>query len=160
MSVRRVAKRVLTAVSLTVLVAVAPPVAAHAAPGTTQLKGLLVPDTSGVCTDHSASFGTYVVSGTLAGCWYIDTFDVQHESHAGGFVASGTETFVGCLGARCGRFFTTYTFTARYIGEIEAHGRCHHPIVGGEGGFENVSGVINMHDLPNGSSTFRGHLTD
>jgi hypothetical protein len=156
MSIRRIATRVLTAASLTVFIAFAPLATAHAAPGTAQVEGLLVPDQSGVC---HASLGTYVVSGSLEGCWYTDTFVVEHESHAGGFLASGTETFVGCLGARCGRLFTTFTFTAKYVGDIEVHGRCHHPIVGGDGDFAHASGVINMHDLPNGCATYKGHLT-
>ena len=159
MSIRRIATRVLTAASLTVLIAFAPLATAHAAPGSTKVEGLLVPDQSGVCHDDAASVGTYTVSGTLEGCWYIDTFVVHHESHAGGFVASGTEQFVGCLGTRCGRFFTTYTFTARYVNGVEVHGRCNHPITGGEDGFANVSGMINMHDMPNGCATYKGHLT-
>ena len=121
-------------------------------------QGLLVPDQSGVChtprrwaPTSSPAASTAVGTPTPSSC--------EHESHAGGFVASGTETFVGCLGTRCGRFFTTYTFTAKYVGDIEVHGRCHHPIVGGEGDFADVSGVINMHDLPNGCATYKGHLT-
>ena len=158
MSIRRIATRVLTAASLALVVAFAPAATAHAAPGGTQVAGLLVPDESGVCTGDPASLGTYVVSGDLEGCWYTDTFVVEHESHAGGFLASGTEQFVGCLGSRCGRIFTTFTFTAKYIGDIEAHGRCHHPIVGGDGDFAHTTGLINMHDLPNGCATYTGHL--
>ena len=125
---------------------------------TTQVEGLLEPDADGSCTDNPASVATYDVSGSLVGCWYVDTFVVNHESNAGGFVATGTETFVGCLGSACGRLFTTYTFTARYAGDVELHGRCHHPIVGGDGDFEGVTGVLAMKDLPNGCAAYRGHL--
>src|SRR6478736_2795502 len=159
MSIRRIAIRSLAAASISMLAIVGPAAAVHAQPGSTQIAGLLVPDTAGTCHDDPASLGTYVVSGSLDGCWYTDTAVYKNQSHAGGFVATGTEHFVGCLGARCGQFSTTYTFTAKFTGDIEDHGRCHHPITGGEGDFAGVTGVINMHDLPNGCATYKGHLT-
>lgn len=153
-SVRRLG---LVVAAMTVLALAAGPVAAG---GVTQVDGLQVPDTEGVC-DSPSPFGTYVVTGDLTGCWYIDTFEIANESAAGGLVASGTETFVGCLGStRCGRFFTEFTFTAKFVDGIETHGRCHHPIVGGEGGFAGVRGVIQMHDLPNGCAVYNGHLSN
>jgi hypothetical protein len=128
--------------------------------GTTQVAGLLEPDQDGSCTANpSAAGGAYDVSGSLVGCWYVDTFTVDHESHVGGFVAHGTETFDGCLGSTCGHIFTTYTFTAKFDGDTEAHGRCHHPISEGDGGFAGVSGVIEMKDLPNGCAAYKGHVT-
>ena len=128
--------------------------------GTTQVSGLLEPDRDATCTEHpNPEGGAWDVSGSLVGCWYVDTYVVENESHAGGFVASGTETFSGCLGSTCGHIFTTYKFTAKYEGDTETHGRCHHPIVGGDGGFSDASGVIEMKDLPNGCSTYKGHIT-
>src|SRR5262245_11637486 len=59
---------------------------------TTQVDGLLEPDADGSCTDNPASAGTYDVSGSLVGCWSVDTFVVNHESNAAGLVASGNET--------------------------------------------------------------------
>ena len=124
--------------------------------GTTQVAGLMEPDTSGSCPD-TALFA-YVVSGTLKGCWYVDRLDFDHTSAAGGFVASGTEHFVGSLGDLEGSFNTTYTFTAKFAGDTEVHGRCHHPIIGGDGDFAGITGVIDMHDLPNGCAEYQGHL--
>ena len=78
--------------------------------------------------------------GDLVGCWYTDEFNVVQENRGGGFKASGTEHFDGCLDANhdgCsndekGVFRTTFAFTAKFAptGD-EIHGRCHHPIVGG-----------------------------
>jgi hypothetical protein len=128
--------------------------------GTTQVSGLLAPDRDGSCTEHpNPEGGAWDVTGALVGCWYVDTFVVDHQSNGGGIVASGTETFSGCLGATCGHFFTAYKFTATYEGDTETHGRCHHPITGGDGGFSGASGVIAMKDLPNGCSTYAGHVT-
>jgi hypothetical protein len=127
--------------------------------GTTQVSGLLEPDLDASCTDHPSAVASYDVSGSLVGCWYVDTFVVEHASNGGGSVSTGTETFVGCLGSSCGRFFTTYKFTSKYEGDTEVHGRCHHPIVGGDGAFTGASGVIEMKDLPNGCAAYKGHLT-
>lgn len=157
--------RRLSALALAVLLtfaaaASAAAVSAAAAPGTTQVSGLMVPDGQGACTGDPGAQIAYVVSGTLSGCWYGDTIVFEHSSAAGGFLASGTEQFQGCLGAdRCGVFYTTFTFTAKYVGDVEVHGRCHHPIVGGSGGFAGASGVINMHDLPDGCSLYAGHVS-
>jgi hypothetical protein len=157
MNLRRTALRTLATAGLTTALAAAPTSAALAA-GATQVSGLMSPDTAGACTAHPAAAAAYVVTGSLVGCWYVDTFDVEHESAAGGFVASGTETFDGCLGSRCGTFSTTYTFTARVVDGVEKHGRCHHPVVGGTEGFAGASGEITMKDLPDGCSTYRGTL--
>src|SRR5437870_3556341 len=83
--------------------------------GVTQVSGLLTPDTAGVCTELPNAFGPpAVVSGSLVGCWYIDTADKMRSNPGGGFYASGTETFSGCLGSACGHLFTTFTFTAKF----------------------------------------------
>lgn len=159
MFIRTLARRALAAAGIAALVTVASGAAASADQGATTVEGLMVPAQSAQCADDASAFASYVVSGTLIGCWYVDTFDIDHTSHAGGFVSSGTEQFVGCLGSTCGRFFTTYTFTAKFDSNgVEQHGRCHHPIVGGEGGFAGASGNIEMHDLPNGCSTYVGQI--
>jgi len=138
-------------------------VAAIAAPvsagSQTKVTGLLTPDTGNVCIDEPASLGTYTVSGTLSGCWYIIEWNVQNETPSGEFQASGTERFVGWLGSRQGEFRTSYTYTYKIVGGALVHGRCHHPITGGTGGFATVSGVLQMHDLPNGCSTYTGQLS-
>jgi hypothetical protein len=101
---------------------------------------------AGTCAD-----GGYQMTGSLAGCWWIDTFETKSDPDKSNFRASGTEHFTGCLGSTCGTFFTTYTFTAKTDGpwptSAEIHGRCHHPITGGTGGFAGVSGVISFHDV-------------
>jgi len=157
---RRAPNRILAALAVVVFgLAASVGTAAAGDRGTTQVAGLLEPDQDASCTANAGAAATYDVSGDLVGCWYVDTFVVDHSSSAGGFVAHGTETFDGCLGGRCGHFFTTYTFTAKYEGDVEAHGRCHHPIVGGDGAFAGAGGVIEMKDLPNGCATYRGHVT-
>ena len=131
---------------------------ASAGNGVTRVAGLLEPDTSAQCTAVDNQ-GAYVATGSLVGCWYVTTFENVRTNPGGGFYADGTETFVGCLGDACGQFFTTYTFTAKYAGDTELHGRCHHPIIGGTGDFAGVSGVINMHDLPNGCVAYQGGIS-
>ena len=139
-----------------VLIGAAPAVAGN---GVTHVAGLLTPDTAAVCAGDPGNQGAYVASGTLDGCWYVDTFANIRTTPGGGFYADGTETFVGCLNSDCGRLFTTFSFTAKYDGASEVHGRCHHPIVGGDGDFAGATGVINMHDLPNGCSVYKGTLS-
>ena len=157
MNVRRTAARAFATTGLATAVAVLPATAALAS-GATQLEGLMAPDTAATCTAHPGAAAAFVVTGSLVGCWYVDTFEVDHASAAGGFLARGTETFDGCLGGRCGRLFTTYTFTARVVDGVETHGRCHHPVVGGTDGFAGATGEITMKDLPDGCSTYRGTI--
>jgi hypothetical protein len=146
----------LSLATLLVVAVAASPVAARSV---TQVAGLLTPDTASVCRDDAASVATYTVTGTLTGCWYIDEWTIHNETPSGAIRASGTEQFIGCLDARCGRFWTTYTFTYKVVDGVEDHGRCHHPIVGGDGDFAGVTGVIQMHDLPNGCAVYNGHLS-
>jgi hypothetical protein len=120
---------------------------------------MLVPDTAGVCVDPVASVATYTVTGDLSGCWYIEEWTIVGETPSGALRASGTEVFVGWLGTRYGSFWTEYTYTYKVVDNIVVHGRCHHPIVGGDGGFEGVRGVLQMHDLPNGCAIYSGHLS-
>jgi len=146
----------LTIASLLVSALAASPVAAG---GQTQVDGMLIPDTAGVCVDEVVSVATYTVTGDLSGCWYIEEWTINGETPSGSLRASGTEVFIGWLGARYGSFRTNYTFTYKVVDGVEVHGRCHHPIVDGDGGFEGVKGVIQMHDLPNGCAIYSGHLS-
>ena len=158
MNVRRTAVRGLATAGLATALAVSPATSALASDAATQVSGLLTPDSAASCTAVPGAVAAYVATGSLVGCWYIDTFVVDNESAAGSFVSHGTETFDGCLESRCGQFFTTYTFTARVVDGVEKHGRCHHPVVGGTGGFAGATGEITMKDLPDGCSTYRGTI--
>ena len=91
------------------------------------------------------------MTGSLVGCWVIDTFETTSDPSKSHFRATGTEHFTGCLGSVCGTFFTTYSFTAKTDGPwptaAEVHGRCHHPVIGGTDGFAGASGEISFHDV-------------
>ena len=152
-------RRMGLAMSLATMVALAASSIATAR-SLTQVNGLLTPDTEGVCTEDAASVANYTVTGNLTGCWYIDEWTIRNETPSGAIQAGGTEWFSGCLdGNRCGHFWTTYTFTYKVVDGVETHGRCHHPITGGDDGFAGASGVLQMHDLPNGCAVYNGHLT-
>ena len=62
-------------------------------------------------------------------------------------LAHGREHFTGWLGTRYGTFYTTYTYTARFDGAVELHGRCHHPITGGNGDFAGIRGELSFTDV-------------
>jgi hypothetical protein len=151
-------RRVGLAVGLAATIVAALAAAPVTARSLTQVSGLLTPDTAGVCTEDAASVANYTVTGSLSGCWYIDEWTIRNETPSGAIQASGTELFSGCLGDRCGHFWTKYTFTYKVVDGVETHGRCHHPIQGGDGGFAGVSGALEMHDLPNGCAVYTGHL--
>lgn len=119
-----------------------------------------------------ANSGTYRMAGDLVGCWYTDDFVVTQakDNPGGSFKASGTEHFVGCIdtnrngacgaGEPSGTFNTTFTFTAKLAptGD-EIHGRCHHPIVSGSGGFAGASGVLSFKDIPSeGRFPYHGNI--
>jgi len=89
----------------------------------------------------------YLMTGDLEGCWWIDTFNVKPLPVQGTLLARGEEHFIGTLGGRYGTFTTTYTFTAKFDGATELHGRCHHPITGGTGVFAGARGVLNFTDV-------------
>ena len=112
--------------------------------GTTIVRGVQL--AAGTCPD-----GGYAMTGSLVGCWWIDTFETNSDPDHSTVRATGTEHFKGCLGSTCGTFFTTYTFTAKTDGpwptSAEIHGRCHHPVIGGTGGFAGASGEISFHDV-------------
>jgi hypothetical protein len=86
-------------------------------------------------------------------------------------LGSGTETFDGCFdsdlsgtcdaGEPAGSIFLTFKFSGKYdpTFTVEQHGRCHHPVVGGTGGFAGVTGVLDFKDDPvTGCAYYKGHL--
>ena len=142
---------VLVAVAIAMIVVVAPPASA-ASP---VVMGLQTVNAAGdACAD---GFADLTMAGGLVGCWYIDTFVLTGETPSGSAMFSGTEHFTGCIDADSsggcggsdptGTFSTTFTFTAKFDPNgNEIHGRCNHPIVDGDGGFEGVTGVLNFTD--------------
>jgi hypothetical protein len=115
--------------------------------------------------------GTYTMSGDLIGDWYTTSFDVLGFTPSGALRGAGTELFVGCFdaddnGACDGQDPTgTMTFKFTYTGRFDTttgallHGRCHHPVTGGTGGFVGASGLLNFHDDPvTGWSSYEGNL--
>jgi len=136
--------------------------------GAITVRGDQLIEGADACPD--ADEGTYLMKGDLVGCWYTVTFNVVSENPGGGFRASGTEHFVGCIntngngtcdaGEPTGEFDTTFTFSAKYAptGD-EIHGRCHHPIVSGSGGFSGASGVLSFKDIPSeGRFPYHGNV--
>lgn len=127
-----------------VILASALPTTAVAATGATVIRGTQL--AAGTCAD-----GGYAMTGSLVGCWWIDTFETKSNPDKATYVATGTEHFIGCLGSVCGTFYTTYKFSAKTDGpwptSPEIHGRCHHPVIGGTDGFAGVSGEISFHDV-------------
>lgn len=134
----------LSLVAAMLLVSLVPGVASAAGKGATVLTGTQL--AAGSCED-----GGYAMTGSLVGCWWIDTFESRSDPGRSTYVATGTEHFTGCLGSTCGTFYTTFSFTAKTDGpwptSAEIHGRCHHPVVGGTGGFAGASGEISFHDV-------------
>jgi hypothetical protein len=131
-----------------------------------QTPGVVPP----ACNDPNA---TLTMTGGLIGCWYVDTFNhKKFTDPASGkivWIFYGTEHFTGCLDAesdgQCsgdptGTFYTTFTFTTQTdLSLNEIRGRCHHPIVAGDGAFANATGVINFKDdISNGTSPYKGHI--
>jgi hypothetical protein len=112
------------------------------------------------------------VWGDLIGFWRTTTFDLGVATKSGVVTGSGTERFDGCLDANgngvcdgsdpTGALFLTFTYSGKFDPVTFAllHGRCHHPITGGTGGFSNASGVIQMRDDPvTGCTYYRGHVS-
>jgi hypothetical protein len=146
----------LAAASLGAAVLLALPMTASA--GAAQIAGVQAFDFGGVCTEAA---GAFTMTGSLVGCWYTDTFSAKINP-SGTVQGVGTEHFVGCLGATCGTLHMTFTFTGKFAGPptfAEIHGRCHHPIVAGEGGFAGATGVVDFKDdVTTGLSYYRGHI--
>ena len=114
---------------------------------------------AGASNCPAADAFTYRMAGGLVGCWYTDSGEVRNATPSGVVIVSGTEHFVGCLntngnqtcdpGEPTGTFNTTYTFSSKYAASgDEIHGRCHHPIIGGTGGFARASGELSFTDIP------------
>ena len=139
-------------ISMALAAALAPGAMASSA---TIVEGIQAPDAGNACTDNPDAVVTYTMSGSLVGCWYLDTAEYKNVSRTGVLV-TGTEHFVGCLGATCGTLSTTFSFTAKYDGDTEVHGRCYHPITGGTGGFAGASGSLTFKDEPSGCATYHG----
>jgi hypothetical protein len=138
--------------------AIAPVMAASGS----QVQGVLTLDTASACTGDPETIETYVVTGTLKGCWYIET-SIQVSGSQNGGEWTGAELFVGCLGSACGTFRTEYYFWATYDASgAETHGHCHHDLVSGTGAFAAGSGFIEMHDNPDGTASpganYSGHI--
>ena len=156
MRIRAVVTLALAAAAVAVLMAMP---AFAAGKGAITVRGDQLIEGADACPE--TSLGTYLMKGDLVGCWYTDTFEVVSENPGGGFRASGTEHFVGCVdtdgngtcdaGEPYGRFNTTFKFSAKYAptGE-EIHGRCHHPLVSGTGtgDFAGASGGLSFKDIP------------
>ena len=91
-------------------------------------------------------------SPALQGCWFVETFFVDPKFDGmAHFMAVGVERFEGWLGDVQGTFHTRYIYTAKTDGDytnfLEIHGRCHHPITWGEGGFAGVGGELSFTDV-------------
>ena len=133
------------AVGLVIAGALTGPAAAGGS-GATVVRGIQL--AYGTCGDGTG----YEMTGALVGCWWIDTFDTgksgESKSH---YMATGVEHFTGWIGSKYGTFTTTYRFTAKTDGpwpaSAEIHGRCHHPITGGDGDFAGITGEISFHDV-------------
>lgn len=133
------------------------------------VQGIQTPVGSGSCFD-AAALDSYTMTGDLVGCWYTDTFLLIGVQPSGVVNLSGTEHFVGCLdmngdktcgaGDPSGTLATTFTFTGKFDASgNELHGRCHHPIVSGTGGFAAAAGVINFtDDVATGRSYYTGSI--
>lgn len=115
--------------------------------------------------------GVYTMSGDLIGDWFTTSFDVLGFTPSGALRGAGTELFVGCFDAddsgACdgedpsGAMTFKFTYTGRFDTTTGAllHGRCHHPVTGGTGGFAGASGVLSFHDDPvTGCSSYQGNL--
>jgi len=153
MRLLRISGTALAACSMAVL----PPAAAYAG-GVTQVAGVMAFDGAGTCTEDPSGMGAYLVAGDLSGCWYTTTFVLEHHQN-NSYRYSGTELFDGYVGGHHGTFTTTFTFTAQITDDgTELHGRCHHPITGGTEVFAGATGVINMHDNPDGTVDYAGHV--
>jgi hypothetical protein len=118
--------------------------------GTATLAG---GDGSGECGGKT-SLLTLVLVGDLDGCWYTDDA-VATVTPSGVVNEGGAETFVGTWMGESITFTTVYKFTAKFdAAGNEIHGRCQHPIVGGD-----VDGRVDFKDdVDTGIFDYRGHL--
>ena len=107
------------------------------------------------------------LTGSLTGCWYTKAETAKDNGAPSGvYIESGEEIFVGSLnGGPVGTFSTTYKFESKWDPDVstgsEVHGRCQHPIVGGIGGFQGVTGRVDIKDIIDGTGApfvYRGHI--
>ena len=112
---------------------------------------------------------TFSMSGSLVGMWYTDTFDCHVIPGGKGITwpCTGTEHFVGCLDADgngvCNEASGTLSFEISYTGTPVGNGRCHHPIVGGDGAFTGATGQLTFKDRLGAcgivETTYKGHIS-
>src|SRR6478735_7031157 len=122
-------RRAVAILAVGLLAAVVPGSALAAGNGATVVRG--IQHEFGSCQIDGVD--GYLMDGSLTGCWIVDTFEVKPMPAQGTMLAHGTEHFEGYLGGKWGTFKTTYTYTARFDGATELHGRCHHPILQSQG---------------------------
>ncbi len=153
--------------ALAVAAAVLAVLAMPASAGNTQLSGVgvfndLCQPPVGSEPSNRGDYPPIELTGSLHGCWYTYVSSFKFN-RSGTYQETGTEIFVGCQNGTCGTFETTYTFTAKYVDDTfaeEIHGRCHHPIVSGTGGFAGATGVILFKDdVVNLKFNMRGHIS-
>jgi hypothetical protein len=162
--------RTALAVGAALLVVAAATLVSAAAAGVTQTSGVMAVVDAGDPLDVTDD--VTAVRGDLIGLWWTTTFELGVATPSGVVTGSGTERFDGCLDAngngRCdaadptGSLHLAFTYSGKFDPGTFAllHGRCHHPVTGGTGGFEGATGVIQMRDDPEtGCTYYRGHLT-
>ena len=165
-------RRMGTAVTVgaALLMVAAAALASAATAGTSQTIGVMTVVDAGNPLDVTDDVTE--VRGDLIGFWWTTTFDLGVATRSGVVTGSGTERFDGCLDANrngscdaadpTGSLHLSFTYSGKFDPETFAllHGRCHHPITGGTGGFVGATGVIQMRDDPvTGCTYYRGHLT-
>ena len=136
-------RRAVAILAVGLLAAVVPGSALAAGSGATVVRG--IQHEFGSCAIKGVD--GYLMDGSLTGCWIVDTFEVKPMPVQGTMLAYGTEHFEGYLGGVFGTFKTTYTYTARFDGATELHGRCHHPIIDGDGVFAGARGELSFTDV-------------
>jgi hypothetical protein len=148
-----------TAIIVLVLVLAAASPAAGA--GTTQVGGVQTPVTSGPCYNPT-EIASFTMNGSLEGCWYTDNLTCQAHT-AGTVQCTGNEHFVGSIGRSSGTLYFSFQFSGKYGGPPtfpELHGRCHHPVIRGDGDFSGATGVLDFQDdVTTGCATYTGHIT-
>jgi hypothetical protein len=170
-------KRLITLSALAALVLGASLAAAGgaSAAGTTQVDGIQTVVSLGDPFD--ATDDVYWNDGygggapALIGFWYTRTFELGVFTPSGVLTGTGTEEFVGCLDAdgdrACdagepqGTLWFAFESSAKYdpFTFAQAHGRCHHVITSGTGGFLGATGQVRFKDDPaKGCSYYSGHV--
>ena len=135
---RRAAAAIVVAVGL---LAVSTGTVAAGGRGATVIRG--IQHEYGSCGNDDG----YLMEGSLTGCWWVLTFDVKPLPGTATILARGVEHFDGYLNGAWGTFETEYTYTARFDGATELHGRCHHWITAGQGVFAGARGEMSFTDV-------------